>query len=247
VVRCATEDPHTTFPDAVLSAVSGPALTQVHGFSAFLPSYRSSESVDKYRARECSMSTVSTLLYAICKRKIQILNEKDSGTQGLTRRELLKRGAAIGGALVWATPVVQLIGMQPALAAHVSELCICAKFNGCTDGGDWQVLGTENPGNCLTSTDHGVDCDRQFPPDQTFKPVDNAGQCGLDEFCVQFDGLDVTIYFPSYCTLTAVAEKRGAGKGGDPCIFHLSAGSETSPFMFTVTSECSHLEFCFQC
>lgn len=42
---------------------------------------------------------------------------------GITRREALKRGAILGGALVWATPVVQTIGMRPAFAEHDSPLC----------------------------------------------------------------------------------------------------------------------------
>ena len=40
--------------------------------------------------------------------------------QGLTRRQILKRGAVFGGALVWAVPVVQTIGMTPALADTTS-------------------------------------------------------------------------------------------------------------------------------
>ena len=39
---------------------------------------------------------------------------------GVTRRDILKRGALVGGALVWATPVVQTIGMQRAQAQVVS-------------------------------------------------------------------------------------------------------------------------------
>lgn len=172
--------------------------------------------------------------------------ENQSTTHGLTRRELLKKGAVLGGALAWATPAVQLVGMTPAMATHVSDLCVCVKFNGCSDNGTWQELGSENPGNCLESDDHG-DCDRHFEPDGSFTVVDNAGQCGPDEFCIQFDGLSVTVYFPSYCRLKAAAEKRGDGSGGDPCVFILSDASESSPFTFDVTSECSHLEFCFDC
>lgn len=167
--------------------------------------------------------------------------------QGLTRRELLKKGAALGGALVWAAPTVQIIGMQPAMAAHVSDLCICVKFNNCDDGGTWEVLGAENPGNCLDSSD-APGCDRGFQPDSSFRVVSKAGDCGLDEFCIQFDGLDVTIYFPEYCSLIAVAEKRGAGSGGPECVeppANLVIGDDNATF--TVTSECSHLEFCFQC
>ena len=41
----------------------------------------------------------------------------------ITRRQALKRGAVLGGALVWATPVVQVVGMRPALAQTVSPGC----------------------------------------------------------------------------------------------------------------------------
>jgi hypothetical protein len=41
----------------------------------------------------------------------------DEATRGgLTRRQMLKRSAVVGGTLVWATPVVQSLG-QPAFAA----------------------------------------------------------------------------------------------------------------------------------
>lgn len=41
--------------------------------------------------------------------------------EGLTRREALKRGALLGGALVWTAPIVQTVGMSRALAAHTSS------------------------------------------------------------------------------------------------------------------------------
>ena len=40
--------------------------------------------------------------------------------QGISRRDLLKRGAALGGAVVWMTPLVQTVGMGPAFAETVS-------------------------------------------------------------------------------------------------------------------------------
>lgn len=76
----------------------------------------------------------------------------DQSPHGLTRREVLKKGALLGGALVWATPVVQAIGIQPAHAQEVSpgceiritfgnvELCIrttadvCACIAACDEG-----------------------------------------------------------------------------------------------------------------
>ena len=38
----------------------------------------------------------------------------------ITRRQALKRGAILGGALAWATPVVQVVGMRPAFAQVAS-------------------------------------------------------------------------------------------------------------------------------
>lgn len=40
--------------------------------------------------------------------------------EGLSRRELLRRGALAGGVLAWAAPTVQTLGMRPALAAATS-------------------------------------------------------------------------------------------------------------------------------
>jgi hypothetical protein len=52
-----------------------------------------------------------------------VLKEEMMSEHDLDRREFLKRGAALGGALVWATPVVQLVGMRPALAQVASPAC----------------------------------------------------------------------------------------------------------------------------
>ena len=43
--------------------------------------------------------------------------------QGLTRREMIKRGALLGGTVMWVTPVVQAVGMSRALAAAPSPAC----------------------------------------------------------------------------------------------------------------------------
>lgn len=45
-------------------------------------------------------------------------------TNQITRREILKRGAFVGGAVVWATPVVQTLGMGRAFAATPSDTCV---------------------------------------------------------------------------------------------------------------------------
>ena len=61
---------------------------------------------------------------------------------GITRRELLKRGAVLGGALVWATPVVQTIGMRAAFAQSTSPdcpnlYCVKADVKGGSNLGDF--------------------------------------------------------------------------------------------------------------
>ena len=65
---------------------------------------------------------------------------------GLTRRQTLKRGALLGGALAWATPVVQVIGMKPAFATTPSEG---------TGGGFIVVL---NNGKCYEVSQAEYDC-----------------------------------------------------------------------------------------
>lgn len=58
------------------------------------------------------------------------MSPQTTAQQGLTRRDILKRGAALGGALVWATPVVQVVGMGRARAQVPSPGCIryCMKW-----------------------------------------------------------------------------------------------------------------------
>lgn len=46
----------------------------------------------------------------------------EEGPTGISRREALKRGAILGGAVVWATPVVQTVGMSRAFASTPSPV-----------------------------------------------------------------------------------------------------------------------------
>jgi len=41
----------------------------------------------------------------------------------ISRREILKRGAVVGGAVLWVTPVVQTLGMGQAFAQTPSQVC----------------------------------------------------------------------------------------------------------------------------
>ena len=89
---------------------------------------------------------------------------------GLSRRDFLKRGAALGGALVWVAPVVQVVGMRPAFAQSVSPACtdsFAIKFE---EGGlcenIWNQT-TTNTGKCLDVSDMGVN------------PIEGAMACSL--------------------------------------------------------------------
>lgn len=46
----------------------------------------------------------------------------EESNQGITRRDLLRRGAVLGGAVVWTTPVVQTLGMGRAFAQTASPV-----------------------------------------------------------------------------------------------------------------------------
>ncbi len=71
---------------------------------------------------------------------------------GVTRREALKKGARLGGALVWAIPVVQTVGMSSAMAQTVSEgnCCLELRISAAEvgDGNDIEV--TASVRNCGT-------------------------------------------------------------------------------------------------
>ena len=74
----------------------------------------------------------------------------ENETQGITRRDLLKRGAALGGAVVWATPVVQTLGMGRAFAQvpspAPSDISYIAITWTCDGGATWFFTKNEEDG-----------------------------------------------------------------------------------------------------
>ena len=72
-------------------------------------------------------------------------------TEGLTRREALKRGVAFGGALLWATPAVQAVGMSRALATETSGNCRIYCLRWSPFGGWSSHSGTSNDKYSFTS------------------------------------------------------------------------------------------------
>jgi hypothetical protein len=76
-------------------------------------------------------------------------------TGSITRREALRRGAVVGGAVLWASPTVQTLGMGRALAAQPSGGCAyyAVKYD---VGQGWGGLG-QGRGNCMTVPSGAVD------------------------------------------------------------------------------------------
>lgn len=126
----------------------------------------------------------------------------DEQNQGLTRREMLRRGVVTGGAaLAWASPVVTTIGLDRALAGVISPSeCIPAiswiairftcgtdltvyysKFDGSWDSGPPD----EHPGCPGFSTENGVDAgDRGFVASLTTGNVTVAAGCVVKQYAV---------------------------------------------------------------
>ena len=81
------------------------------------------------------------------------MGEHTAAAEGVTRRDLLRRGAVLGGALAWSVPAVQTFGMQPAYAAATSyAVSYVAMVHDC--GGSryqvkWEVGGGWSAGGAL--------------------------------------------------------------------------------------------------
>lgn len=134
---------------------------------------------------------------------------------GISRRDLIKRGAA-AGAVIWATPVVQSFA-TPAFASEgtpvgraISYVAICYRCNGthCSakldvENGVWEFSSTfETPG-CEFSCGAGGDCGHDAG-DFLVQTVDDAdGEAAVVMITLQGDAADCTFH-----------EGHGVGKCG---------------------------------
>ena len=84
-------------------------------------------------------------------------DEEFNANLGISRRTLIKRGAVVGGTLVWAAPVVQSLS-APAFAAG-SPQCTLAVTNN-QQGDACQELGTLTPAD--DANNEGRDCCSSF-------------------------------------------------------------------------------------
>lgn len=129
----------------------------------------------------------------------------DQSPEGLDRRTMLKRGAVVGGALVWATPVVQSLA-GPAFAQQTSPVT-----QGCIGGSltdryfvkidsDFSLQPTPGTGGCSPDSYTGSE-----------KTVLPAGVSGT------FSGNTATITLPAGFTLIDPEVKVGKSNGNpDP-------------------------------
>lgn len=148
----------------------------------------------------------------------------------LSRRQTLKRGAALSGALLWATPTLQSLTMRPAFAQAtpvpgavegpsfiaMNVMCPSGDFHiklECNATCDWE----EDPGRF-------PDCDEG--PDPVFTPEGKKADGGALGF--EFIGPDpvtgcVTVIVPLGCTVLDSAIKGGVNcpcsEGGTGLVF----------------------------
>lgn len=117
--------------------------------------------------------------------------------EGITRRDLLRRGAILGGAVVWTTPVVQTLGMGRAFAQSTSPeggqdisyiAVVCDEFFiKWEDDGGWEEMPGNTPG-----------CDAgDLPPgapvgDTGFSVKNVSGSCAT--LVVPAEHTDCTVY-----------------------------------------------------
>jgi len=99
-------------------------------------------------------------------------NIENPEVQGLTRREMLRKGAVLGGALAWSIPTVQTFGMAPAFAAATSHaISYVAMVLKCGDKyyrAKYEVGGGWEDGGALPC---GPGKKRSWPSEYSYSPL----------------------------------------------------------------------------
>ena len=174
---------------------------------------------------------------------------------------MLKKGAIFGGALVWATPVVQTVGMRAASAQEASPACnvwYAVKLGETLEEPFWEcsdrTLAEDGAGgNCLSvgglktelettfstgGCDHIVSVTKLDDEGETTDVDAKVWKIVLDEDCRFVHGSE-------RCTVKAGADKAGGGCFEDVCIWDFA--TRTLTFTSPVTLGISHVEFAFCC
>jgi hypothetical protein len=142
--------------------------------------------------------------------------------QGLTRRDLLRRGVVLGGAVIWTTPVVQTLGMGRAFAQTASpieggkDISYLVLAWSCDSGETWSH--TKFNENGTPEAGQIPDCGDKVTAD----PPDGLGSTAANDpgFGVTVDGPCATITIPSSldgCTVVAFLKAGSAQSTTDPC------------------------------
>lgn len=119
----------------------------------------------------------------------------EGASQGITRRDLLRRGAVLGGAVVWTTPMVQTLGMGRAFAQTASPVGTDISYIAITwRCGDGPYFFTKNEEDGTADGKWEPDpgsipgCEGQLPGHPGATKVDNP-----TEFSVEYNGNCATI------------------------------------------------------
>ena len=167
---------------------------------------------------------------------------------GLSRRDLLRRGAIVGGTLVWAAPAVQTLA-RPAFGqtagtpedgqgrdfSYVALRYTCGgagpyaiKFDFGTDGGGNPVVEKCSTGNFRTPRGQNTDCDF----DRSGLQTNNSAHCTDGTFVPTFHNNDLkTITISMAHNSDCIIEGVGVGKCAspaavpEPCVY-VDAGPE---------------------
>ncbi|MDX1621292.1 MAG: hypothetical protein R3320_09895 [Nitriliruptorales bacterium] len=141
--------------------------------------------------------------------------------RGISRRDVLRRGAIVGGALVWTAPTVQTLGMRAAFAADDDttgsprgtgqDISYLAAVIQCPQDQYWKFKidddGTVEHGGNLPCCPYPPNWDiarRSFPPGMSSSDIDISDpKCWL-------------VQLPAGCTLVGVA-MGGGGDGDEEC------------------------------
>ena len=173
-----------------------------------------------------------------------------SEESGLSRREVLKRGAVLGGSLIWAVPTIQAIGMSAAFANETSPVCnvyFAAKIGQEGQEEDAPIICVSihnqgvGPGKCLNVV--------QIAEDNPFTVSDGA--CDRVESFTSPDEANWTVTLDPGCQLWDAAVGIKSGGSGSECVpqagYSLSTDGRTITFEKPLDHAISHVEFIFCC
>ena len=177
---------------------------------------------------------------------------------GLTRRDALKRGAKLGGAVLWMTPVVQAVGMRPALAQGVSppvagcDFWYAIKIERVGDTTEPRCLditgGSNPPGQCLDVDEASPEATLAGGCDHITSIViapqgatDDTWRVTLEEGCEFQHG-------SGRCTVKLGENVGGCEPdAGDPDVCDWDPATRVLSFISSTGTDISHVEFVFCC